>query len=124
MEKVWNKVIIGAILFLFVFVVGFQFAGDKTDRSNMIYLEYFNGEDSDIRIDCEENIDCKILDVDFGCGGYMGVNVANSNNEWRKFNLKSQEIEEELGIIYDCIAPSELEAYEAICNSGVCVLIE
>ena len=97
------------------------FNGCNLNSNSNKYLDYpFDKGKSNIRIDCKVDNDCKIVNITgWNCGGFKAINIINSEINWNDYNKKASEIEDKLGIIYDCDdLLNENINLKAICNKN------
>lgn len=118
MNKKAYSIIITLVSVVVLLVISFLLkpTGDRTSHS--LYLKHFPNTESNIFIDCKIDSDCKLLNLENGCGHFSSINKSNTKNEIRKYNEKEKELLK--GVNFDCSRELRIEEYSPICKNNQC----
>jgi len=123
--KKMTYIIIGVVVVI-VLIGGYLFFIKNSDKH--VYLKHYTdkswnlfGTDSNLIIDCQQDSDCKLVNLQTVCPKPEAININNNNDAINKFNNKELKLTKNVEI--EC-EPIKIEDYQAVCKSNLCEAVK
>lgn len=112
-------IIIGVVFAVIVLIGGYFYLKNSDEH---VYLKHFNGNDSNLYVDCQQDSDCKFVNLQTACPKFESINKNNSEDAIKKFNNKELKLTK--NVEFDCSGLPKMEDYKPMCINNICTAVK